>query len=81
MKPRKSFYSILATLFLALPLSNLRAEDSLPPLVDGKAPTDLDQLWAGYNPSKEPLETQVVREWQEGDITCRYVVFTIGTFK
>jgi len=81
MKPKNAIYQILATLLLTLPLSNLRAEDSLPPLIDGKAPTNLDQLWAGYNPSKEPLETQVVREWQEGGITYRYVVFTIGTFK
>ncbi|MGD0090413.1 MAG: dienelactone hydrolase family protein [Planctomycetota bacterium] len=57
------------------------AEDSLPPLQDGKAPQNLDELWGNYDPAKEPLDSLVVREWQEGGATCRYVVFTIGTFK
>ena len=56
-------------------------EDSLPPLADGKAPTNLEELWGDYDPGKEPLETQVVREWKEGDITFRYVLFTTGRFK
>ncbi|MGA2035057.1 MAG: acetylxylan esterase, partial [Thermoguttaceae bacterium] len=62
-------------------LANGWAKDSLPPLNDGKAPTNLDELWGNYDPGKEPLEAQVVKEWKEGDITYRYVVFTIGTFK
>jgi hypothetical protein len=70
---------LLAVLCLGVP--SLRAEDSLPPLVDGKAPQNLDELWGTYDPRKEPLETTVVREWKEGEVTCRYVVFTIGTFK
>ena len=69
-----------AALLLALG-AFLRAEDSLPPLKNGKAPTTLDELWGNYDPRKDPLETHVVREWLEGDITFRYVVFTIGTFK
>ncbi|MCY3018523.1 MAG: acetylxylan esterase [Planctomycetota bacterium] len=59
----------------------LSAEDSLPPLVDGKVPQNLDELWGNYDSRKDPLETTVVREWKEGSVTCRYVVFTIGTFK
>ena len=57
------------------------AADSLPPLGDGKVPQTLDELWGNYDPRKEPLDTTVVREWKEGAVTCRYVVFTIGTFK
>jgi len=57
------------------------ATDSLPPLVDGKIPTNVDELWGDYDPTKEMLETEVVREWKEGDITIRHVVFTVGTFK
>ena len=57
------------------------SQDSLPPLVDGKIPTTVDELWGNYDPRKEPLETEVVREWKQGDITIRHVVFTVGTFK
>jgi len=56
------------------------AGDSLPPLMNGKAPQNLDELWGSYDPREEPLETAVVRQWKEGAVTCRYVVFTVGTF-
>ena len=39
------------------------------------------RLWGHYDPRKGPLDTTVVREWKDGLVTCRYVVFTIGTFK
>ncbi len=68
-------------LLLACGSMRANAADSLPQLRGGKAPTNLDELWGDYDPRKEPLETQVVREWQEGDVTIRHVLFTIGTFK
>ena len=68
-------------LLLLLTSLALRGADSLPPLNGGNAPATLDELWENYDPRKEPLETQVVREWTEGDTTFRYVVFTIGMFK
>lgn len=66
--------------FLAAALTG-RAADSLPPLQNGNAPRTLDELWEGYDPRAEPLETTVVREWQEDGVTLRYVAFTVGTFK
>jgi hypothetical protein len=81
MKLQVKTIRILAAGLLAMSVVGLYGEDSLSPLKDGKAPTNLDELWGNYDPGREPLETQVVREWKEGDITYRYVVFTIGTFK
>jgi pimeloyl-ACP methyl ester carboxylesterase len=72
---------LVALAGLLLTRAGFSAEDSLPPLVEGKAPQNLDELWGNYDPRKEPLETIVVREWKEDEVTCRYVVFTIGTFK
>lgn len=71
----------MSILTAALACAPAGAEDSLPPLAGGKAPETLDQLWAGYDPAREPLETTVVREWQQEGVTCRYLLFTIGTFK
>jgi dienelactone hydrolase len=45
------------------------------------APQSVEQLWAGYDPRSEPLEVQVIREFQEDDLTLRYVIYSIGTFK
>lgn len=56
-------------------------EDSLPPLKDGKVPQSVKELWADYDSTKEPLEVNIVREWQEDGTTCRYITYTIGTFK
>ncbi len=53
--------------------------DSL--LQSNSAPQSVEQLWAGYDPRTEPLDVQVVRQWQEGDLTLQYVTYSIGTFK
>jgi len=55
--------------------------DSLAPLADGAAPQNVDALWEGYDPRKEPLQTEVVRQWREDGMVLRYVVYTIGTFR
>jgi len=71
----------IALLLVAIaPLAALAA-DSLPPLKNGRVPQNLDELWKGYDPRAEPLETTVVREWQDDGVTLRHVVFTVGTFK
>jgi len=56
-----------------------KLKDSLPSL--NMTPQNVEQLWAGYDPGSEPLDVQVVREWQKDDLTLRYVIYTIGTFK
>jgi hypothetical protein len=55
--------------------------DSLPPLRDGQPPQTFEQLWAGYDPSKEPLETELLKEWEEDGVVLRIVRYRIGIFK
>jgi len=57
------------------------AGESLPPLVDGKGPQTFEALWAGYDPRKEPLETEVLKEWEEDGVVLRVVRYQIGVFK
>ena len=56
-------------------------EESLPSLRDGKAPQTFEDLWSGYDPRKEPLETEVLKEWEEDGVVLRVVRFKIGMFK
>ena len=49
------------------------AEESLPPLKHGKVPQNLDELWGGYDPKKEPLEIEVLKEWEQDGVVCRIV--------
>lgn len=57
------------------------AKDSLPPLKDGKAPQTFEELWAGYDPQKEPLETEILKEWEEDGVILRIVRYRVGVFK
>ena len=68
-------------LFLVLAIIQVHAwsADSLPIL--SKSPQNVAQLWAGYDPRKEPLEVEVVRQWKEDGLILSYVCYQIGTFK
>ena len=72
------FLSAFLLFFCSL---SLLAKESLPPLVDGKIPQDVASLWKGYDPRVEPLEVEVVREWEQDGLTVRYLRYRIGTFK
>jgi hypothetical protein len=67
------------TALLAM-LTSVCAE-TLPPLKDGKVPQNLDELWAGFDPLKEPLEAEVTKEWEIDGITCQIVRYRVGVFK
>ena len=56
-----------------------KASDSLPPLKN--VPQNVADLWAGYDPQKEPLRTEIVREWDEDGLVVRHVRYFIGSFK
>ncbi|MBL7188024.1 MAG: dienelactone hydrolase family protein [Phycisphaerae bacterium] len=73
-------------MLLALPgllrAANTRPKaETLPPLVDGRAPRNFDEIWAGFDPRAEPLEIETLKEWEEEDVVLRIVRFRIGVFK
>jgi hypothetical protein len=82
---RQAFSRRLVLLCIAVLLTGWErpcpAEDTLPPLRDGKAPQNLDELWGGYDPRQEPLETEVCKEWEQDGLVCRVVRYRIGVFK
>ena len=57
------------------------AGETLPPLTNDRAPTNLDELWAGFDPRSEPLETEVLKEWEQDGVVCRIVRYQVGVFK
>jgi dienelactone hydrolase len=46
-----------------------------------QVPRTVEELWADFDPRSEPLDAQVVREWQKDGIVFRYVTYRVGTFK
>jgi len=46
-----------------------------------KAPRTVQDLWSEFDPRSEPLDLQVVREWEKDGIVFQYVTYHVGTFK
>ena len=77
----KQKLTLLILAAIAAAGSLCRAEDSLPPLQDGKAPQNIAELWGGYDPNKEPLEVEILREWEKDGVVTRLVRYQVGTLK
>jgi len=45
------------------------------------APQSVTELWADFDPRKDPLEVEVIREWREDGGVFRQVRFLVGTFR
>ena len=46
-----------------------------------KAPATVEEAWAGFDPRKEPLEVEVLQEWEEDGAVVKVIRFCVGTFK
>ena len=68
------FWPVLVFPMLWFPL--LVAADEPP-----AAPPTVRALWSDFDPRSDPLDVQVVREWEKDGIIFRYVTYHIGTFK
>ena len=64
-------------------LSGLAAhsQETLPPLNHGKAPSTFDEMWAGFDPRKEPLEVEILKQWEEEGVVLKVLRYRIGVFK
>ncbi|MDF7806657.1 hypothetical protein P4E94_04350 [Pontiellaceae bacterium B12219] len=74
--------SILSALLIGIALSSVgHARETLPPLVNGLAPKTFNELWAGFDPRAEPLDVEVLKEWEEDGIVMKVLRYRIGVFK
>jgi hypothetical protein len=55
--------------------------ETLPPLTDGVAPRTFGEMWAGFDPRKEPLDVEVLKEWEEDGVVLKVLRYRIGIFK
>jgi hypothetical protein len=44
-------------------------------------PRTLAELWAAYDPLMDPLEIEVLKEWEQDGVVCRIVRYQVGVFK
>jgi len=71
---------LTASLFVLSAVVSL-AQDSLPPLREGKVPQNLTEFWGEYDPRREPVAAEVTREWEQDGIVCRVLRYHVGVFK
>ena len=71
----------LGMLVLGLTIPTLTAADTLAPLNDGQAPQSVEALWADFDPQAEPLDVEILQQWEEEDVVMRVLRYRIGIFK
>ena len=74
-----TFFALL-TLSTSIPVGAVNAE-TLPVVGSDHAPQNLVEMWSGFDPRAEPLDTEVLKEWSDDHATFRVVRFRIGLFK
>ena len=76
----RSRQNVCAVCALVMVGTALKAADTFEPY-KSDVPESAVVLWEDYDPRHEPLDIEVVREWENEGVVTRYVTFTVGTFK
>ena len=64
-------------------LLSLKAKDreTLPILTKKDIPKTHTEMWIGFDPRAEPLETEILKEWTQDGVVLRVLRYRIGIFK
>lgn len=57
------------------------AQETLAPLENGRAPQTHAALWADFDPRAEPLDVEVLKEWEEDGVVLKVLRYRVGVFK
>lgn len=74
---------MLATAAVALLAARVAAagDETLRSLQGERAPRNLDEMWGRFDARAEPLEIEVLHQWEEDNVQLQVVRFRIGVFK
>jgi len=78
MKIVKMFVLTVVTILAS---TTFAMQDTLPPLEGKPAPQTFDEMWAGFDPRAEPLDVEVLKEWEEDGVILKVLRYRIGIFK
>ena len=82
MKPHLPFFS-----FLAASVLNTMAQPTPPPPasygdpLSSNAPQTREALWAGIDVRAEPLDVEVLKEWEQDGVVLKVLRYRVGVFK
>ena len=60
---------------------NATPGESLPSLEKKNAPKNIFEMWQGFDPRVEPLETEILKEWTQDGVALQILRYRIGVFK
>ena len=61
--------------------THITSKETLPTLSAGIPPQNFKELWTGFDPRTEPLDTEILREWEEDCCLLKILRYRIGVFK
>ena len=61
--------------------ASVASAETLLPLQDGVAPLTHAELWADFDPRAEPLDVEVLHEWEEDGVVLQVLRYRVGIFK
>ena len=73
--------TLFAITFIFCSVAVAQEADTLPVLKGDRAPQNFEEMWAGFDPHAEPLEVEILNQWEEDGVVLRVVRFRIGVFK
>jgi hypothetical protein len=77
----KTLFSVFVPLIIFfVSFSQLIGQETLSPIIDGNPPQTLSEIWAGFDPLSEPLDTEILHEWEEDGVVLKVLRYRIGSF-
>ena len=61
--------------------THITSKETLPTLSAGIPPQNFKELWTGFDPRTEPLDTEILQEWEEDRCLLKILRYRIGVFK
>lgn len=71
----------MVAFMMAVNITGAFGSDTLSPLTNDIPPATVEALWAGYDPRAEPLDVEVLKEWEEDGVVLRVLRYRVGVFK
>ncbi|WP_158850516.1 alpha/beta hydrolase family protein [Algibacter sp. L1A34] len=75
---------IVALLFVmsSILTSQNQENDTFSTITDAKdVPQNFHELWSHYDARKEPLDTEILKEWEEDEVIFKVLRYRVGVFK